>query len=116
MPAAATLLRILAHTIGLAPFLRPALGSWYQFQIYRHRHAQAHFVLEILRKNPNFIDQAGAQLHCLDRSEEHTSELQSPCNLACSLPLGKKSVRRSATAPAYPGRGPPCTRRRATLS
>src|SRR5256885_5640758 len=24
------------------------------------------------------------------RSEEHTSELQSPCNLVCRLPLGKK--------------------------
>src|SRR5256885_10308045 len=25
-----------------------------------------------------------------DRSEEHTSELQSPCNLVCRLLLGKK--------------------------
>src|ERR1039457_5504418 len=27
-----------------------------------------------------------------DRSEEHTSELQSPCNLVCRLLLGKKVV------------------------
>src|ERR1039457_2569826 len=27
------------------------------------------------------------------RSEEHTSELQSPCNLACRLLLGKKTAR-----------------------
>src|SRR5256885_13131444 len=28
---------------------------------------------------------------CLDRSEEHTSELQSPCNLVCRLLLEKKN-------------------------
>src|SRR2546426_7382733 len=28
--------------------------------------------------------------HRLDRSEEHTSELQSPCNLVCRLLLEKK--------------------------
>src|SRR5256885_11077672 len=27
-----------------------------------------------------------------DRSEEHTSELQSPCNLVCRLLLGKKKL------------------------
>src|SRR5256885_8799420 len=37
--------------------------------------------------------QALAQKHqqpLLDRSEEHTSELQSPCNLVCRLLLEKK--------------------------
>src|SRR5256885_8061264 len=29
----------------------------------------------------------------LNRSEEHTSELQSPCNLVCRLLLAKKKVR-----------------------
>src|SRR5256885_8812248 len=29
------------------------------------------------------------------RSEEHTSELQSPCNLVCRLLLEKKKIRRS---------------------
>src|SRR5256885_6842126 len=29
-------------------------------------------------------------LECSDRSEEHTSELQSPCNLVCRLLLEKK--------------------------
>src|SRR5256885_5033998 len=28
---------------------------------------------------------------CYDRSEEHTSELQSPCNLVCRLLLEKKN-------------------------
>src|SRR2546426_5643119 len=29
---------------------------------------------------------------CGDRSEEHTSELQSPCNLVCRLLLEKKNI------------------------
>src|SRR5256885_12071109 len=37
-----------------------------------------------------------------ERSEEHTSELQSPCNLVCRLLLGKKKqqlpIRRAAAA------------------
>src|SRR5256885_9585736 len=32
----------------------------------------------------------------LERSEEHTSELQSPCNLVCRLLLEKKNKRRYA--------------------
>src|SRR2546426_8973807 len=31
-----------------------------------------------------------AQIHLRHRSEEHTSELQSPCNLVCRLLLEKK--------------------------
>src|SRR5256885_2767598 len=31
-----------------------------------------------------------ARSHCTARSEEHTSELQSPCNLVCRLLLEKK--------------------------
>src|SRR2546426_4711271 len=30
------------------------------------------------------------RVHVIDRSEEHTSELQSPCNLVCRLLLEKK--------------------------
>src|SRR6516162_891872 len=36
------------------------------------------------------------------RSEEHTSELQSPCNLVCRLLLEKKKRRRSPAFPAVP--------------
>src|SRR5688500_11197787 len=32
-----------------------------------------------------------------DRSEEHTSELQSPCNLVCRLLLEKKNMTRTTT-------------------
>src|SRR5256885_8641901 len=34
------------------------------------------------------------------RSEEHTSELQSPCNLVCRLLLEKKKYSKSHTRPA----------------
>src|SRR2546426_9946162 len=41
----------------------------------------------------DFAD-AGAEPHRADaRSEEHTSELQSPCNLVCRLLLEKKKDR-----------------------
>src|SRR2546426_7629736 len=33
------------------------------------------------------------RLHRRERSEEHTSELQSPCNLVCRLLLEKKKTR-----------------------
>src|SRR5256885_9874212 len=38
------------------------------------------------------------------RSEEHTSELQSPCNLVCRLLLEKKKI---SFRTAYAGRPPP---------
>src|SRR5256885_6266743 len=43
----------------------------------------------------------------LDRSEEHTSELQSPCNLVCRLLLEKKKSDRSAPRPACPSQPAP---------
>src|SRR5256885_12810216 len=43
---------------------------------------------------------AGSVASCM-RSEEHTSELQSPCNLVCRLLLEKK---KSSPVPRYPGR------------
>src|SRR5256885_4446779 len=38
------------------------------------------------------------------RSEEHTSELQAPCNLVCRLLLGKKKKRAGLEPPAAPER------------
>src|SRR5256885_2547402 len=40
--------------------------------------------------NVPFQVPAGSQDPCEARSEEHTSELQSPCNLVCRLLLEKK--------------------------
>src|SRR2546426_8711612 len=42
----------------------------------------------------------GLGLNCL-RSEEHTSELQSPCNLVCRLLLEKKKNRHSILRKSY---------------
>src|SRR5256885_4964935 len=42
------------------------------------------------------------------RSEEHTSELQSPCNLVCRLLLEKKKTQLHQCAPALPPRPPDC--------
>src|SRR5256885_2877338 len=39
---------------------------------------------------PQLIGQQGADTTPAPRSEEHTSELQSPCNLVCRLLLEKK--------------------------
>src|SRR2546426_9234447 len=42
---------------------------------------------------------AGAILRAHERSEEHTSELQSPCNLVCRLLLEKKKKSAHSTSP-----------------
>src|SRR2546426_7007825 len=42
-------------------------------------------------------DCAGAKWLVLKRSEEHTSELQSPCNLVCRLLLEKKKQKKTRT-------------------
>src|SRR5256885_10759187 len=45
-------------------------------------------------KQENRIDRGGPAEDA--RSEEHTSELQSPCNLVCRLLLEKKQIQESA--------------------
>src|SRR5256885_3860671 len=54
---------------------------------------------------------AAARLAHSPRSEEHTSELQSPCNLVCRLLLEKKQDSTAALSdvPAYPSCAAPCT-------
>src|SRR2546426_12784656 len=42
-------------------------------------------------------DLDAARLHLACRSEEHTSELQSPCNLVCRLLLEKKKKKYTHT-------------------
>src|SRR5256885_7107782 len=58
-----------------------------------------HDALPICPVHGNVQVVAGQQLHQAafgqlraDRSEEHTSELQSPCNLVCRLLLEKKKL------------------------
>src|SRR2546426_3794313 len=43
----------------------------------------------------------GAQVERQSRSEEHTSELQSPCNLVCRLLLEKKKKRSKQRTPIH---------------
>src|SRR5256885_4565999 len=49
----------------------------------------------------------GALLGGLRRSEEHTSELQSPCNLVCRLLLEKKKTHAPPRVPTAPPPPPP---------
>src|SRR2546426_3487817 len=51
----------------------------------------------LLQLRPSSASQSGKQQHpetsgSRTRSEEHTSELQSPCNLVCRLLLEKKNI------------------------
>src|SRR5256885_7206941 len=39
----------------------------------------------------NRVKTSGSSIKHVERSEEHTSELQSPCNLVCRLLLEKKN-------------------------
>src|SRR5256885_10531879 len=48
--------------------------------------------IEFQRRGRELLQQASEGLN--ERSEEHTSELQSPCNLVCRLLLEKKKVLR----------------------
>src|SRR5256885_10718055 len=47
-------------------------------------------VTEDRRDQPVLHGHRHAEVHLVPRSEEHTSELQSPCNLVCRLLLEKK--------------------------
>src|SRR2546426_10335190 len=51
-------------------------------------------------RQPNQSNRFGSNQHraLLPRSEEHTSELQSPCNLVCRLLLEKKKKKKCHTA------------------
>src|SRR5256885_8671677 len=59
------------------------------------------------------LEDAGGELGVValdgdhERSEEHTSELQSPCNLVCRLLLEKKNIRRTRLANLRTPRPPP---------
>src|SRR5688500_19972555 len=69
---------------GNAVDARDALGDGLVGDIEQQRHGNGgQHVLDV---------EAAAQPRLeLDRSEEHTSELQSPCNLVCRLLLEKKN-------------------------
>src|SRR5256885_11477847 len=65
------------HLEALRPFIQMALGAVGVGCAYGRAHVFQ-------------PDAVAGQLAGLQRSEEHTSELQSPCNLVCRLLLEKK--------------------------
>src|SRR2546426_6382463 len=52
------------------------------------------------------ITELGKAAFELGRSEEHTSELQSPCNLVCRLLLEKKKKNNNTSVTRYKRRAP----------
>src|SRR5256885_3262507 len=78
------------------------MGKWYRLRCHEaHRRPD--------RRRDNYVYYScvdfGARLLCV-RSEEHTSELQSPCNLVCRLLLEKKK-HLSVIQPLCRSRGTP---------
>src|SRR5256885_3878530 len=94
-----TLFRSL-RTVGHAPCIFVAMG-------HRHRQLQRKLVGALLYRIVAWCASlAGKRAHLLipGRSEEHTSELQSPCNLVCRLLLEKKKSRKTiAVSPSTTG-------------
>src|SRR5256885_7355101 len=83
-----TLFRSIAH------------GATRETAIARMKNALAEMVIEGLKTNVALhqeicnhaaFQKGGTDIHYLERSEEHTSELQSPCNLVCRLLLENKN-------------------------
>src|SRR5256885_8853633 len=60
-------------------------------QHVREEHIERHGARAVLARQGERIG-AGPRQQDLERSEEHTSELQSPCNLVCRLLLEKKKM------------------------
>src|SRR5256885_5812058 len=73
------------------------------------RSADARLSASTMTSSSIRLSLVGAQVDCTTktsrvrtRSEEHTSELQSPCNLVCRLLLEKKKKRVEPIAPQHP--------------
>src|ERR1022692_1292042 len=89
-------------------FLFPAVFHFYQEPLVIAR-AKDQYVWDA--DGHQYLDFFGG---IVTRSEEHTSELQSPCNLVCRLLLEKKQDRIRGSVGTLPPR--PCGRRRAPSS
>src|SRR5256885_6727656 len=109
--------QIAVLAISISTSLGPTLGSGMSssqipgaaccltsaFMICSLKHAElaadagegVHGALELLARERRGQLRADARLPFGDRSEEHTSELQSPCNLVCRLLLEKKKRSRA---------------------
>src|SRR2546426_7615556 len=87
---------------------RPPRSTLFPYTTLFRSETAARLAQERLRLEPLLLGQQGApfdlslriseehgSLVADFRSEEHTSELQSPCNLVCRLLLEKKNISRS---------------------
>src|SRR2546426_12217753 len=59
---------------------------------YGKRRAEGHDLPEAPAGVARQVEEGGREGRVVGRSEEHTSELQSPCNLVCRLLLEKKKI------------------------
>src|SRR5256885_11312348 len=89
---------------------RPPRSTLFPYTtLFRSRRLESR-VLEDVRHQLGLDALAGHQLQHLQallRSEEHTSELQSPCNLVCRLLLEKKKTSPFHPIPRYSVPPPP---------
>src|SRR5256885_1237811 len=91
-----------------------ALALWFHDAVYQtqakdNEARSADWAAAVLRGQGLPAEVAGrvhglimATCHAAQRSEEHTSELQSPCNLVCRLLLEKKKKTKSAQNSSTP--------------
>src|SRR2546426_4495813 len=75
-------------------------GAWYAYGKERIGQGRENAKL-YLKDHPDLAVEVEAKVkeHLGVRSEEHTSELQSPCNLVCRLLLEKKKKRKYELRP-----------------
>src|SRR5256885_8131557 len=86
---------------------RPPRSTLFPYTtLFRSRTALA-FISKFQREDGKIPHEISQGANFVDRSEEHTSELQSPCNLVCRLLLEKKKQQVIAS--------PPPPTRRATI-
>src|SRR2546426_3498723 len=64
-------------------------------EVFRAAIAEAAAGIIVVHNHPSGDPTPSADDRAVTRSEEHTSELQSPCNLVCRLLLEKKKKRKT---------------------
>src|SRR2546426_7241201 len=69
---------------------RPPRSTLFPYTTLFRSHERLAPLARVPPEDANVFDQQRADVHRQARSEEHTSELQSPCNLVCRLLLEKK--------------------------
>src|SRR5256885_12857147 len=81
---------------------RPPRSTLFPYTtLFRSLKMAAHFLTKVTKMQSDRVIAAGRQRPSTElRSEEHTSELQSPCNLVCRLLLEKKKKQQSQTLPS----------------